>query len=204
MKSVQIVRQILGLICLSFVISSCNVTKPVLGLSGGNYNSITDDMLLFNSSNAVIDELAGAVTGNNILIVQVVSAPNSDLLAEKIFEKLTQMGKTVGLAKRSEIGTMKTDQYEKLLFFYPTVYGIETAETRPSGLTKATMFIPLIGQVVGPSIIKMNTYDSRMSGVSIQARLVDSKTGKVEFMKVFNGKNNKKITGDSIFDITLP
>lgn len=197
-------KKLIGVLLLGIILSSCNVTRPSLGLSGGNYNSVTDDLLLFNTSNKAIDELSKVITGNNILVVQVVNAPNSDLLAEKIFEKLTLIGKNVELTKRTELGTVKGDAFDKMLFFYPTVYGIETAETRPSQLAKAFSYVPLIGQIVGPMIIKMNTYDSRLSGVSIQARLVDTKTNKIEWIRVFNGSDKKVITGDSIFDITLP
>lgn len=191
-------------IILLILFYSCNVTKPSLGLSGGNYNSITDDMILFNSSNAVIAELVKNISANKILVVQTVNSPSSDMLAEKIFETLVLKGKDVELTKRNDLKSIQTDSFEKILFFYPTVYGIETAETRPSNLTKAIGIIPLIGQIVGPAVVKANTYDSRLGAVSLSVRQVDSKTGKVDWIRVFNGKDSKKITGDSIFDITLP
>ncbi len=194
----------LGTITLLLLLYSCNVTKPSLGLSGGNYNSVTDDMILFNSSNAVIAELVKNISANKILVVQTVNSPSSDMLAEKIYENLILKGKEVDIIKRSELKSIQTDSFEKILFFYPTVYGIETAETRPSNLTKAVGIIPLIGQIVGPAVVKANTYDSRMGAVSLSVRQVDSKTGKIDWIKVFNGKDSKKITGDSIFDITLP
>jgi len=196
--------RIFGALSLLILLYSCNVTKPSLGLSGGNYNSVTDDMILFNSSNAVIAELAKNITANKVLVVQTVNSPNSDMLAEKIFETLVQKGKEVELIKRSELKSIQTDSFEKILFFYPTVYGIETAETRPSNLTKAVGIIPFFGQIIGPAVVKANTYDSRMGAISLSVRQVDAKTGKIDWIKVFNGKDSKKITGDSIFDITLP
>ena len=188
---------LISLLCLT----RCSVTTPMLGVSGSNYNSITDDLLLYNSSNGVIDELITNVTANKILVVQTVNAPNSDMLAEKIYESLNSKGKIVGIAKRSELSTINIEMFDKLLFFYPTVYGIETAATRPSGFTKLVSFIPLVGQIVGPMAIKANTYDSRLSAVSLHVRLVDSKTGKIEWMKVFQGKDKKKITDDNVFDL---
>lgn len=198
------ITNIYGAIALLILLSSCNVTKPSLGLSGGNYNSITDDMILFNSSNMVIAELAKNISANKILVVQTVNSPSSDMLAEKIYETLFQKGKEVELTKRSDLKSIQTESFDKILFFYPTVYGIETAETRPSNLTKFIGVIPLIGQIIGSAAVKANTYDSRMGAVSLSVRLVDSKTGKIDWIKVFNGKDSKKITGDSIFDITLP
>lgn len=186
-------------ICLFY--SSCSVTTPMLGLSGSNYNSITDDILLYNSSNSVIDALINDVTENKILIVQTVNAPNSDMLAEKIYEKLSQKGKVVGITKRNELSTIKVEFFDKLLFFYPTVYGIETAATRPSGITKATAFIPIVGQIITPVVVKANTYDTRLGAISLHVRLVDSKTGKIEWMRVFRGTDKKKITDDNVLDI---
>jgi|WetSurMetagenome_2_1015567.scaffolds.fasta_scaffold430681_2 hypothetical protein len=201
LRKIQVAITILGIATL---ITSCGVTTPMLGLSGSNYNSITDDLLLYNSSNTVIDELINAITVNKILVVQTVNAPNSDMLAEKIYESLSKKGKIVGLAKRSELGNMKVEMFDKILFFYPTVYGIETAATRPSGFTKAIGIIPVIGQIIGPIAMKANTYDTRLGAISLHARLVDSKTGQIEWMRVFQGKDTKKITEDTVFEIQLP
>lgn len=204
MKNLLKAYKIFGFVLAVFFITGCNVTTPMLGLSGGNYNSITDDILLFNSSNEVVEELANAVNTNKVLVVQTVEAPSSDMLAEKIFETLSRRGKVVGLAKRAELSTMNIEVFDKILFFYPTVFGIETAATRPSGITKLVTYIPIIGQALAPSVLEANTYDTRLGAVSLHARLVDSKTGQIEWMRVFQGQNQKKITSGSVLDIILP
>lgn len=204
MKSLSKQFYVVGFLLMVLLIASCNVTTPMLGLSGGNYNSITDDILLFNSSNEVVEELANAVNTNKVLVVQTVEAPSSDMLAEKIFETLSRRGKVVGLAKRAELSTMNIEVFDKILFFYPTVFGIETAATRPSGITKLVTYIPVIGQAIAPSVLEANTYDTRLGAVSLHARLVDTKTGQIEWMRVFQGQNQKKITSGSVLDIILP
>jgi hypothetical protein len=191
-------------IVIGFLLTNCSVTTPMLGLSGGNYNSITDDILLYNSSNSVIEELVNAVKYDNVLVVQTINDANSDMLAEKIFETLSRKGKSVGLAKRSELSSINVEVFDKLLFFYPTVFGIETAATRPTSVTYLVGMIPVIGQIVGPPMIEANTYDTRLGAISLHARLVDSKTGQIEWMNVFQGKDRKKITSKSILDIVLP
>lgn len=193
-----------GIMVIVIFLTSCSVTTPQLGYSGANYNSITDDILLFHSSNQVIEELANAINTNKVLVVQTVNDPHCDMLAEKIFENLSRRGAVVGLAKRSELSTMNIDAFEKILFFYPTVYGIETASTRPSSITKLVTMIPVVGQIIGPPLLKNNTYDTRLGAISLHARLVDAKTGQIEWMRIYQGKDQKRITPDSVLEVYLP
>lgn len=203
MKNLKVLK-LIAFILIVICFSSCKVTTPMLSYSGANYNSITDDILLYNCSGQVIHELSLAVTSQKVLVVQTVNSPSSDMLAEKIYETLSSQGKMVGLAKRSDLSTINVEMFDKILFFYPTIYGIETAATRPSKTAEMVYFIPVIGQFVGPSVMKANTYDTRLGAVSLHARLVDSKTGKIEWMKVFQGRDQKKISGGNILDILLP
>ncbi|MFW6224992.1 MAG: hypothetical protein ACOC4B_01865 [Bacteroidota bacterium] len=193
-----------GIIVTALFLNSCSVTTPTLNHPGGNYNSITDDALLFHSSNQVIQELTQAINANKVLVVQTVNDPNSDMLAEKIYENLSQQGKVVGLTKRSELSEMNIDVFDKIVFFYPTVFAIENASTRPSAIVKLVNFIPVVGQIIGPSLIKQNTYETRLGAISLHARLVDAKTGQIEWMRVFQGTDRKRITPSSLLEVYLP
>lgn len=204
MKTKKRLFLISGIIVTALFVNSCSVTTPTLNHPGGNYNSITDDALLFHSSNQVIEELANAINTKKILVVQTVNDPHCDMLAEKIFENLSRRGLVVGLTKRSELSTMNIDSFDKILFFYPTVFGIETASTRPSAIVKIVLLIPVVGQIIGPSLIKKNTYETRHGAISLHARLVDAKTGQIEWMRVFQGTDKKRITPSSLLELYLP
>jgi len=137
----------------------------------------------------------------NQFMAMMFLARNKSNLENKVYDISTEQDQEIAALKLS---TMNIDVFDKILFFYPTVFGIETAATRPSAITKLVTYIPVVGQAIAPSVLEANTYDTRLGAVSLHARLVDTKTGKIEWMKVFQGQNQKKITSGSVLDIILP
>lgn len=181
---------------IALIFSSCSVTTPELSYSGGNYNSISDDMILKKSTDNAVQQIANSVNrGDKILIVQVVDDPISDMLADKIFERLSVNNVIVGRTTNEDLKEMNTEMFDKFLMFYPEIYGTETAQTKPSSITKAISFIPVIGQIVGPYAIKANTYTDRQAGVNIHCRLADRKTGKIDWIRSFSGQSKIRLQG---------
>ena len=186
-------------------ISSCSVTKPKLSFSGGNYNSVSDDIIIFNSTQESIVKLSNTLDQHlKYLIVQVVNNDKNDLLADRIFEELFKRGFIVGSAKSEELKTMNTDNFDKFLMFYPSVYGTETAETNPTFWPKFVAFIPVIGWIIGQNVLAAYTWVDRQSGVSLHCRLVNAKTGEVDWIKDFTGQDKIRLEGGKPHEIIFP
>ena len=112
------------LIVFLFILSGCSITRPKLSYSGSNYNSVSDDILIYNSTQEAVTKLANTLNQNDkILLIQVVNNDKNDFLSDRLFEELNKRGYIVALAKGEELKTMETDSFDKFLMFYPTVYG---------------------------------------------------------------------------------
>lgn len=197
--------KILLIIGFAILLTSCNSTRPMLNYSGGNYHSVSDDIIINNSAQETVTKLANTLDPDKkYLIVQVVNDPTNDFLADRIFEELYKRGFVVGLAKNTELKEMKTDMFDKFLMFYPTVYGTETASTEPTFWPKAFASIPIIGWIFGEQVIAKNTYIDRVAGVSLHCRLVNSETGEIEWIKDFTGQNKIRLKGGKFHEIIFP
>jgi hypothetical protein len=197
--------RILFLLVYILLFGSCSVTKPRLSFSGGNYNSVSDDIIIYNSTQEAVSKLSNSLNQNEkTLLVQVVNNDINDFLADRIFEELYKRGFTVALAKNEELKTMQTDGFDNYLMFYPTVYGTETAETNPTFWPKLTASIPIIGWIIGKNILAAYTYVDRQAGVSIHCRLVSAKTGEVVWINDFTGQDKIRLEGRTGYDIIFP
>ena len=198
-------RIILSLFTVAIILSSCSVTRPKLNYSGGNYNSVTDDIIIDNSTQDAVIKLANTIDPNDkILLVQVVNDPKSDLLADRIFEEMYKRGYIVALAKSEELKTMDTDNFDKFLMFYPSVYGTETAETSPTFWPKLLANTPIIGWIIGQNVLATYSYIDRQAGVSIHCRFVNAETGEIEWIKNFTGQDKIRLEGGSGHEIIFP
>jgi len=188
-------KLLLLFIGLSFLVS-CTVTRPQLNYSGGNYNSVSDDIIIYNSTQEAIIKLANSLNPNDkILLVQIIDNETNDYIADRVFEELFKRNYVVGLAKRDELKTMNTEVFDKFLMFYPIVFGTETAATSPSFWTKSVSFIPIVGWIIGQAVIAKYTYIDRQAGVSIHTRLVDATTGDLLWIKQFTGQDKIRLEG---------
>jgi hypothetical protein len=191
------------------VLSSCTVTNPKLQYSGGNYNSISDDIILTDASNEAVKKLTKEIDrSEKVLLVQVVDSRQSDLLADKIYEQLSVKGLIVGRTTNDDLKEMNTDMFDKFLMFYPEVYGTQTAQTKPTAITKGAAFalnlVPVAGQFLSRSLLKNYNYQDRHAGVSIHCRLVDRKSGKIEWINNFTGQNKIRLKGGLKKSLGLP
>ena len=186
-------------------LSSCSATKPRLSYSGGNYHSVSDDIIIFNSTQEAVLKLGNALSpSDKILIVQVVNDPINDLIGDRIFEELYKRGFIVGVAKNSELKEMNTEMFDKFLMFYPTVHGTETSETRPTFWPKFVAAIPIIGWIIGKNVIASYTYDDRNAAINLHCRLVKEETGEIEWIKNFTGQDRIRIKGGEFHEIIFP
>jgi hypothetical protein len=184
---------------------SCSMTRPKLSYSGSNYNSVSDDIIIYNSTQEAVNKLTNTLRQTDkILLVQVVDNDKNDFLSDRIFEELYKREYVVALAKNEELKTMETDSFDKFLMFYPTVYGTETAETNPTFWPKMIASIPIIGWIIGQNILAAYTYVDRQAGVSIHCRLVNAETGKVEWIKDFTGQDKIRLEGGKWHEIIFP
>jgi hypothetical protein len=198
-------RIILLLFTAAIIFSSCSVTRPRLSYSGSNYNSVSDDIIIYNSTQEAVSKLTNTLSQTDkILLVQVVANDKNDFLADRIFEELYKRGYIVALAKSEELKTMQTDNFDKFLMFYPTVYGTETSQTEPTFWPKAVATIPIIGWIIGQNVIAKYTYTDRQAGVSIHCRLVNAETGEVEWIKDFTGQDKIRLEGGKGHEIIFP
>jgi PBP1b-binding outer membrane lipoprotein LpoB len=198
-------RTILMFLLSAIILTSCSVTQPRLNYSGGNYNSVSDDIIINNSTQEAVIKLTNSIDPNDkILLVQVVNDPKNDLLADRIFEELYKRGYIVALAKNEELKTMDTDHFDKFLMFYPTVYGTESAETSPTFWPKALIYVPIVGWIIGPRVISAYSYVDRQAGVSIHCRMVNAETGEIEWIKDFSGQDKVRLEGGSFHEILFP
>ena len=198
-------RIILLFFTAAIIFSSCSVTRPRLSYSGSNYNSVSDDIIIYNSTQEAVSKLTNTLSQTDkILLVQVVDNDKNDFLADRIFEELYKRGYIVALAKSEELKTMETDNFDKFLMFYPTVYGTETAQTEPTFWPKAVASIPIIGWIIGQNVIAKYTYTDRQAGVSIHCRLVNAETGEVEWIKDFTGQDKIRLEGGKGHEIIFP
>ncbi|MFC2100638.1 hypothetical protein ACFLRZ_02290 [Bacteroidota bacterium] len=197
--------RILFLIIITILASSCSVTRPRLSYSGSNYNSVSDDIIIYNSIQEAVIKLTNTLNPNDkILLVQVVNNDKNDFLADRIFEELYKRAYIVALAKSEELKTMNTDNFDKFLMFYPTVNGTETTETNPTFWPKMVATIPVFGWIFGHSILAMYTYVDRQAGVSIHCRLVAAETGDIEWIKDFTGQDKIRLKGGKFYEIIFP
>lgn len=74
------------LLLISVVIfSSCSTTRPRLSYSGSQYNSVSDDIIIYNSSQEAIMKLASNLNKRDkILLVKVVNNDINDFEGTKI------------------------------------------------------------------------------------------------------------------------
>ena len=112
------------------------------------------------------------------------------------FEDIKQV---ISKSKLSE-----SDNFDKFLMFYPTVYGTETAETNPTLWPKLFASIPVIGWVFGQNILAAYTYVDRQAGVSIHCRLVDVNTGDIDWIRSFTGQDKIRLEGGRAHEIIFP
>lgn len=198
-------KKIFSLIIATIILSSCSVTKPRLSYSGSNYNSVSDDIIIFNSTQEAIRKLSNSLNPQNrILLVQVVNNDKNDFLGDRIFEELYTRGYHVALTKSADLRTMETDNFDKFLMFYPTVYGTETAETTPTFWPKMFASIPVIGWIFGQNILAAYTYVDRQAGVSIHCRFVDANTGDIDWIRSFTGQDRIRLEGGRAHEIIFP
>jgi hypothetical protein len=197
--------RIISFFILYLLITSCSVTKPRLSYSGGNYNSVSDDIIIYSSTKEAVSKLANTLnTIDRILLVQVVDNDKSDLLADQIFEELYKRGYNVGVAKNEELKSLETENFNKFLMFYPTIYGTETTETNPTFWPKLVASIPILGWIIGQNVIAAHTYVDRQAGVSIHCRLVDVDTGTIDWIKDFTGQDKIRLEGGTTHEILFP
>jgi hypothetical protein len=193
------------LLVAALILSSCSMTRPKLSYSGSNYNSVSDDIIIYNSTQEAVIKLSNTLRQTDkILLVQVVDNDKNDFLADRIFEELFKRGYVVALAKSEELKTMNTDGFDKFLMFYPTVYGTETAETNPTFWPKLFASIPVVGWIFGHNILAAYTYVDRQAGVSIHCRLVSAESGKVDWVKDFTGQDKIRLEGGKWHEIIFP
>jgi len=198
-------KQILIYFGIIIFLCGCSATKPRLSYSGGNYHSVSDDIIIYNSTQEAVSKLANALDmSQKILIVQVVNDPINDLIGDRIFEELYKRGFIVGVSKNSELKEMDTKMFDKFLMFYPSVHGTETAETRPTFWPKFVAFIPIIGWAIGKNVLASYTYDDRQAAINLHCRLVDETTGEIEWIKNFTGQDKIRIIGGEFHEIVFP
>jgi len=197
--------KILVIIGIVILMSSCNITRPMLNYSGGNYHSVSDDIIINNSAQETVEKLANTLDAKKkILIVQIVNDPNNDFLADRIFEELYKRGFVVALAKNTELKDMNTEMFDEFLMFYPTVFGTETANTEPTFWPKMFASIPIIGWIFGQQVMAKNTYIDRVAGVSLHCRLVEAETGEIKWIKDFTGQSKIRLKGGKFYEIVFP
>jgi len=179
-----------------FLFFGCATTKPRLSYTGGNYHSVSDDILIYNSVQEAISKLVNNLNSNDKhFLVQVVDDANNDFLADRIYEELVKRGFIVGRAKNSELKSINTDAFDRFIIFYPIVYGTEHAETRPTIWASWPAIIPIIGPFIAVTSAASYTYDDRQAGVSLHCRLVDAHSGEIVWVKNFTGQEKIRLRG---------
>ena len=104
---------------ITILVTSCSTTQPRLSYSGSNYNSVSDDIIIYNSTKEAVGKLANTLNPNHkILIIQVVNNDKNDFLADRIYEELYERGFTAATAKNEDLKTMNTNMFNKFLMFY--------------------------------------------------------------------------------------
>ncbi len=181
MLSKKLIRLFIMWSIFALSLTACSITNPVLNHSGGNYRSITDDKLLNESLSMAIEEISINLNLNKkFLIVQTIKNPTNEYIADRLFEKLYNDGYTVGKSDFSPSNSNNT--FDKFLIFYPTVYGVENYQTRPTLLGAMTIiFTPLF------------FHSDRKASVVIHCRLVDKKTMAIEWIKDFSGNSSMRL-----------
>lgn len=197
--------KLLILLIITTLLASCSVTRPRLSYSGSNYNSVSDDIIIYNSTQEAVSKLSNSLNvADKMLLVQVVDNDLNDFLADRIYEELYKRGYTVALVKSNEIKSMNIDIFDKFLMFYPIVYGTESAETSPTFWPKMVATTPIVGWIIGQNVLAKYTYVDRQAGVSIHCRLVDAITGEIEWIDDFTGQDKIRLEGGSGHDIIFP
>lgn len=192
-------------IYLSFVLllfTACSVTKPKLVT--GKYSNVSDDIVIYNSIQKAVEKLSLELDSTKkILLVQMVNDGKNDYLADRIYENLYLNGYSVKLTKNP--GSIKnTGKYDNLLKFYPTVFGTETAQTKPTLWPYMAASIPVIGWLSSKKILSVYSYIDRYAAVSIHCRLVDAKTKKIVWIKNFSGNDIIRLEKDEFHKIKFP
>ena len=191
-------KKILFILCSIGILlfDGCATTKPRLSYTGGNYHSVSDDILIYNSVQEAISKLVNTLNSNEKhFLVQVVDDANNDFLADRIYEELVKRGFIAGRAKNSELKSVNTDAFDKFIMFYPIVYGTEHAETIPTIWASWPIFIPIAGPFLAMASVASNTYDDRQAGVSLHCRLVDAHSGEIVWIKNFTGQQKIRLRG---------
>lgn len=193
------------LVTMLIILASCTITRPRLMDSGSYYHSVSDDIIIYTSATQAITEMGNALDPKlKYVLVQVLNNDLNDYLGDRIFEDLFARGYTVALTTKSDLEKSGLDSFDKYLLFYPTVYGTETAATTPTFWTNMVGFIPIVGWIAGPIAIARRTYDDRQAGVCLHARLVDVKSGNVDWIKDFAGQDRIRVQGGNLNDFVFP
>jgi PBP1b-binding outer membrane lipoprotein LpoB len=198
-------NRILYYFFLVIFLAGCSVTKPKLNYSGGTYNSVSDDIIIYNSTQEAIEKLVANLNKEErILLIQIVDSKTSDLMADRIYEEFYKSGYIVGVAMNNDLESIETSKFDKFMMFYPTIYGTETAKTEPTFWPKFFASMPVIGWLFGSNILAAYSYVDRQAGVSIHCRLVDAKTGEIEWIRNFTGQDKIRLEGGKGHDIIFP
>jgi len=194
-----------SIVFIAAIASSCSITRPRLSYSGSQYNSVSDDILLYNSTQQAVAKLGIKLEkGKKLLLVQIVDNDINDFLADRVYEELYKRGFIVALTKSEDLKEKNTDIFDSFLMFYPTVYGTESAETEPTFYPKMVAAIPIVGWLIGRQVLAGYTYVDRQAGVSIHARLVDAKTGQILWIEEFTGQDKIRLEGGTAGEILFP
>ena len=190
-------KSVILILITGLIISGCSHTTPKLAYTGNTYNSVSDDIIIYSATREAIEKIANTLDpAERILLVQVIDNSNNEFITDRLYEELYNRGYFVGKTSNEELKSFDTSKFTKFLIYYPTVYGVEHASTKPSILvTTFAIFVPIIGWTVGPVLIAKYTYEDRQAGVSIHGRLVDAATGDIDWIKNFNGQAKIRLEG---------
>jgi hypothetical protein len=192
-------------VIITVMIVSCSVTKPRLSDSGGNYNSISDDMLLAKSSTIAIKSLVAKLEKDKkVLIVQVVDNDINDYLVDRVYEEARLTGIVAGKTNQQDLKTIETKMFDHFLMVYPIIYGTETAVTKPSALTKAVGAITSAFFGLGQYLMMNYEYLERQSGIVLHGRLVDAKDGQILWVEDFLQVDKMKLKGGLLDNVSIP
>jgi hypothetical protein len=195
-------KSIILIITTAIIACSCSITQPRLSYSGGNYNSVSDDIIIYNALQESISKISNALNADDrILLIRVVNNDKNDYIADRIFEELYKSGYVVAVTNNDELKTTSIEAFDKFLMFYPTVYGTETSVTEPTLYPKLFAAVPIIGWIAGPSVLSSYSYIDRQAGVVIHCRLVDAQSGEIVWIKDFSGQDKIKLDRNTIHEI---
>jgi hypothetical protein len=191
---------LLTIVIVLFSLCGCSKTMPLLAYSGGQYNSVSDDIIIHNSMNKAIEKLVAEINPNQkIALVQVVNNSVNDLVADRIYEELYKKRFIVAKLKQEEIKKVSSDLFTHYLMVYPSVCGTEHSLTKPTVIAQMAILglsiVPVVGWIMAPSIEQSMTHNDRYSAVSLHARLVDAKSGKILWIKDFSGSDEIRLEG---------